>query len=233
MTIIRNAPRTAGAKRLGESRPVAPEAEPAVVAPDRDAVLASLREAFADELEQLREESRQEGRRAAEVERQATLQKLEENYETQLKVDRAQQEARLAAECARLQALAAELQRQGPVLQSEAEAAALEIAFQTVTKLLGQHRAEKPWLADLVAQALKAHRVSGPVTVRIAADDFALLKGGEDAGMAIEFTADPALKPGDCLIGFGEGRVDASLAKQLDRIRDIFLESLAARHENA
>jgi flagellar biosynthesis/type III secretory pathway protein FliH len=236
MTIIRQPTSISGAKRLGETRAPAADAgapaaaQQAPAAPDRETVRASLREAFADELAELKEAARKEGLLTAEAEIEAVTQRLEADYQKKSAAENSRRDSELAEERVKLRALAAALTQETQELKAAAEAAALEIAFATVAKLLGEQAAERRLLTALVAQAVQEHRLSGPITVRVAAQDAEAAQAV--AGTGIEFVADAALAPGDCVITFGEGRIDAGITQQLDRIREIFLESLV-RHADA
>lgn len=233
MTIIRDSARIIGVKHLGEAREKSATAKAAPAAPGRDEVRATLRAAFADELLAVHEEARQQGLLAAQAETKAALQARESEAEQRLAAEQARREQSLAEEVEKLQALAGTLQQQAQELKVEAQATALELAYRAVLKLLGAMSADRALLAGLVEQVVREHQISGPLTVRVAPADAERLQGVAVAGAEVVFVADAALARGDCRVAFGEGRIEAGLEHQLTRLRDIFLESLATRHEDA
>lgn len=233
MTIIRHAPGISGVKRLGEPRSGDVAAVTAAPAPCPEDVRAVLREQFAEELEALRDEARHQGRQAAEADLKAAVQQYQTKFEKQMASDQERRDGEQKAAIAALAQLADALHQEIASLRQAAEAAALEIAYQVVIKLLGRAVTERELLGALVGQALREHRLSGPVTVQLAPIDAARLQGTTVDGIEAVFVPDAALAPGDCRISFGEGRLDASLAKQLTHLRDLFLESLDDRHADA
>lgn len=233
MTIIRHAPGISGVKRLGEPRVGGAAAITAVPTPHPDDVRVTLREHFAEELEALRDESRRQGRQAAEADFKTSLQQHEAEFEKQLAAEQDRRDREAKAAVAALAQLADGLRQEAAALRLAAEGAALEIAYQAVLKLLGREATERELLVSLVAQALHEHRLGGPVTVQVAPSDAARLQGVCVEGIDAVFVANAELVPGDCRIAFGEGRLDAGLAQQLTRLRDLFLEGLEHCHADA
>lgn len=236
MTIIRHAPGISGVKRLGDAAATpgtagsAPASAVVAPGPTPEQVRATLRTQFGAELELLREEARREGRLAADAEAKAALQAAEAGLDRQLAAVQAQRDADLAAHQQALAALMEKLAGEVESLRREAETAALTIAYQAVLRLLGQQVADGGLLPALVAQCLREHCLEGPVTVRVAPSVAAGLKDFDDRVVVI---ADANLAPGDCRLEAGETRIDAGIAEQLARLRDLFLDGLESAREEA
>lgn len=236
MTIIREQTRITGSKRLGGPAVTAggatAVATPAAAAPDRNAIRASLREAFAEELEELEEDARKDGLLAAESQVKDRLRVLEDEQRLWQEKETQKGAEQNAGQTAALEAAVSAFRETAAAVSASAEASALTIAYAAVTKMLGELAGDHALLTRLVSQALKEHALTGAFTLAVSPADHARLPALPDAA-ALECVADEGLKAGDCVIRFANGRIDAGLEQQLSVLKNVFLESLAATHVDA
>lgn len=228
MSIIRPSSPISGIKRLGAAADQPAAALPAAAPVAREARRAELEAAFAEELSELRAAARREGLLTAEAEIEAVVVQREAALATASQEAEAARDAEHAAAVAALRETTAALPAQLARLREEASAAALEVAFQAVLRLLGERQADRNLMAALVTQAVREHRLSGRVIVRLAPALAATLADLSLPGVDLGIEEDATLAPGDCRLVFGAGQVEADLAAQLDRLRDAFLAALEA-----
>lgn len=239
MTIIREKIQITGSKRLGECLVVVDGHQDGLSSRDnesaiKDALLKkdALRKTFAAELMEIEEEARRHGVLAAEKELTSKLQILESDYQERINTENEKRNAALSKEKEQIQKVVAVLGQEVQSFKSAAESAVLEIAFVTVVKLLGERAADRRLLGELASKAVTEHGLSGSVCILVSKADYEFLQVLPDQGMGVDFLPDDSLKSGDCIIRFGQGRIDAGLDGQLTAIKDIFIKSLAVRHED-
>jgi flagellar biosynthesis/type III secretory pathway protein FliH len=171
-------------------------------------VLASLREQFAAELKALRDEARQQGIAAARQEAEAALRKA------------------IQQEREHLMALVTAVRAQHEQMIPELEPVVVRLALMVVTKLLGQHQAARPLVADLAIQAIEAYRLGTLVQISVAPADHARIQAQEIASELFQhLQIDHELAPGSCLIDYGRGQLDVSLATQWATLQTMMLQA--------
>ncbi len=228
MTIIREPVLIKSAKRLGNhAEPQASAPEP-LASQNQEALLASLREAFAEELEELREDARKEGLLASEAEVKAKLQALEAKQQACQQQEAKKNAALLASQQEAIAMAMKALQDEIHAVRAATQASALAIAYASVTKMLGELASSHVLLTRLVEQATQEHALGHDCTIAISGTDHALIPD-----LPPKFVVDDTLKAGDCIIRFAQGHIDAGLEHQLTTLKDIFLESLVHAHANA
>jgi flagellar assembly protein FliH len=94
-------------------------------------------------------------------------------------------------------------------------------------------RTSREAILHVVRGALSELSTDTSVAIRINPLDLQTLEQqrldlGLPASIDVSFVADPAISPGGCLIESGAGRVDATIEKQLERIRTYFDDHLNA-----
>ncbi|MFD2642014.1 FliH/SctL family protein [Pseudomonas japonica] len=216
--------RSAGRRLPGLHTPQA--AAPSVAQPSesREQTLAGLRQAFAAELAQLEEQARQRGLAAAREDSAKALAQREQELTRRAKEQEAALDKRLEQHGQQLGELTRALDQERQQLLQALEPVAARLALSVVTRLLGQHAASRPLVADLAAQAIDEYRLGEPLRIRVSASDHARLRGLLDDEQALAaFQLDPQAKVGSCLIDHGLGRLDAGLDTQLDAIRAALL----------
>jgi flagellar biosynthesis/type III secretory pathway protein FliH len=104
------------------------------------------------------------------------------------------------------------------------------IAFEAVTKILGEAAATPEGVRAVVAQAMEHTRQREKLVVRVPAEDYRLLI--EDlpathplARPGIEIRPDAQLSGGGCVIEADAGQLDATLATQLAALRTVLLQA--------
>ena len=113
--------------------------------------------------------------------------------------------------------------------------ALVELACGLAEQIVGRSLAlRREALASLVERALAAAAPSeGPVVVRVAPADRAVLEAARGESAALRFEEDPSLDAGDVRIATRTGDVRASLAVALEQIRAGLEEALGAPDPDA
>lgn len=217
-------------RRLPAFSPRGPEPKPAVPADDRQ-LLAQLRQQFADELAQLREESRQQGLAVARQEAEASLRKLKDDAARQAQQEADKLRQSLTEEQRKLAVLVAGLQEEQARLSQAMAPVIGRLALLVAVKLLGQHQQSRSLVADMVAQALDSYRLQTPIRVHVSASDFERIQQSDEQGGLLDMlVADASLGPGDCLIDHGAGRLEAGLDIQWEALKQALLAAPGADH---
>lgn len=103
-----------------------------------------------------------------------------------------------------------------------AESLAVEVAFATVTRWLGEHRLDERVLEQFCTEIMRSHPGSA-FTVRISAADAAALA---TVGTALTLVPDASLAPGELTLESTRGGFDAGIRARLDAVRDALLAGL-------
>jgi flagellar assembly protein FliH len=109
---------------------------------------------------------------------------------------------------------------------------AVGIAFEALTKLLGQTLPTREGVQAMVAQVLERTRGQERLVVRLAPSDFYLLlqhPSGEPvlAHPGVELVPDERVELGGCLVETGAGSLDARLETQMAALRQALLRARA------
>ncbi|VVM79510.1 hypothetical protein PS664_02209 [Pseudomonas fluorescens] len=211
-TVLRQPGPGVGGRRLPALDPVG-RVEP-VLTPSP--TLEVLRTTFAQELEDLHQQSRAAGLAQARTEfaKQAATELAQQQQGWQ------KEEAALrgALESQRLQLveLASQLEKQGSQMIASMTPVVGRLALAVVVRLLGQHAPGRSLVADIAGQAIEEYQLQAPLRIRIAAVDYAALQARlQDEPSLALFQPDPAAAPGSCLIDHGIGQLDAGLDTQI------------------
>lgn len=188
--------------------------------------LALLRKQFAAELSALKNEARQQGIAAAREEVEASLRAAKEEQALQLQQKEAILRKAIQQEREQLMNLATSVRTHYEQIIPELEPVVARLALMVVAKLLGQHQANRSLVADLAMHAIEEYRLGTRVKIRVSAVDYACIHACEAAGALLQCTQiDHELAPGSCLIDYGSGELDASLAAQWAVIQTMILQA--------
>lgn len=213
-----------GAEAVTAKRPAAaqwtrPAGEPAPVppAPVIDETAQVAREA----LEQAAREQREKERHAALERAQA------EGYAAGV----AQAEARHAAQAAELGALLTSAHAAIEAVTADAEDVIVEIAYESVCKILGDALCRREGVVAVVRTILQGLRERERLLIRVAPSDLALLESGRKEifpkgdNALIELVGDERVNLGGCLVETAGGTLDGRLETQMQRLRETLLSA--------
>ena len=187
---------------------------------------AVLREQFAAELSALKDEARQQGIAAARQEAVAALRAAEEEQIRQLQQKEAVLRKAIQQEREQLMDLVTAVRAHHEKMIPELEPVVARLALIVVAKLLGQHQVSRPLVADLAIHAIEEYRLGTLVKIRVAAVDYACIQADEAASELLQCVhIDHDLEAGSCLIDYGSGELDASLATQWAVIQAMILQA--------
>ena len=187
-------------------------------------VKTQLRQQFADELAQLRQEviTQAKAELSTKFERELleakTLQStdLEKTVAGKL-VNLSKAETALTQATEKLNAL---VEQNAKLL----EAAALDIAFACISKLLGEQQFYAQALSDMVRQSLAELGGEKLIQIRVSVDDYKVLTTTASNVEFLSFiTPDKNLTVGDCVINSINSSIDASMSTQLENLRAVLL----------
>ncbi|UGQ47969.1 FliH/SctL family protein [Massilia endophytica] len=135
---------------------------------------------------------------------------------------RGDQEARAALAQAhqRLEALAAALERQLDAGLTIQEDLSVALAFEVASQLVGEALVSREAVLARVRSVLARTRERERLVIRLHPDDLALveeapLSAASPSGARLDWIADPALGPGDCIAVAAGGQLEARIARQL------------------
>lgn len=187
---------------------------------------AVLSEQFAAELNVLKDEARQQGIAAARQEAAAALRAAQEEQTRQLQQKEAVLRKAIQQEREQLQDLVTAVRAHHEKMIPELEPVVARLALIVVAKLLGQHQVSRSLVVDLAMLAIEEYRLGTLVKIRVAAADYACIQADESAGELLQcMHIDHELAPGSCLIDYGSGELDASLATQWTAIQAMLLQA--------
>ena len=171
---------------------------------------------------------------ATEVERErrklkaAATREAEARYAEGVKRGREESAAELSAALDLLKQYAQLLLAEKAELRKTAESRAIELAIEIGREIIGAEFSIRPAaVVETVERALRSTVDASAVTLRVAADDLAVLEdaarkwmGAAGLPAQIELRADTTLRPGDCFIDSATGTVDARIESQLQHLRE-------------
>jgi len=189
-------------------------------------VRESLRAAFAAELAELEEEARLRGIVAAQREASSALQSASDALTRQFQKQEAVLRNASEQERSQLMALIAAVRTRYEQLMPELEPVVTRLALIVTARLLGQRQIEGPLVAELAKHAIEEYRLAAPFQISVAAEDHAFILAHATADdLRQHLRIDHALVPGSCLIDYGSGQLDASLAIQWAALQAVVLQA--------
>lgn len=168
--------------------------------------------------DQARERGLSEGRKSAEQE----IQKRVEEIETRLTQAHRKAVAELKAQQELFQKLISNVKASVEQHANEAEAIAVEVAFASVIRLLGDKAADRSLVAKLGAAVANEYG-HGAATLRVSEAD-RLMFESTNIGVAIE--VDRRLQSGQCTIETTRGQFDCGIDVRLEALKKAFLSGL-------
>ncbi len=186
-------------------------------------------EALRQEAQAVLEAARQEAeqiRAAAEAQADtiratAEAQGYQDGYQRGVADGRAEVQALLAQETARLQSLLDAIQAQRAQLMQNVRQEVLALVVAACERIVGQlAQSHRPLIVHTVTKALDALTVEGPFTVRLHPEDRAFLEAHwqatrEGREYPWQLVEDPQVEPGGCVVQCGPATADARLSTQL------------------
>lgn len=116
---------------------------------------------------------------------------------------------------------------------------ALEIAFASLTRIVGEQFGDPAFTRAVVTKALRGVRDAQKMTVHLSASDLSIMERHAEASQDgailsdIDYVADPRVTVGGCLIETDAGVWDARLETQLQRLRDAIAQSIKEGAQDA
>ena len=166
-----------------------------------------------------------EGMRAAESEIRLQVEKIG----TSLREEHAAVLERLQADREHLRKVALSLPEALAAHAAEAELLAVEVAFASVTRLLGDKSADRSLMGHLCQRIVHEYG-HHPATLRVSEADMPLLESIE---LGIPVEADRRLAPGQCVIDTARGQFESGLDVRLDALRKTLLDTVAQHRGQA
>jgi flagellar assembly protein FliH len=196
------------------------DATPAdVAAPDPQALLEQERQRV---LESATREGHALGLKQADEAIRAAVAKAERQVEEAHAAER----ERLLAANRQMQELLRSLPRVVAEADAGLEAVAVEAAFASLLRLLGEAASQRSLVADTCRLALLEYR-QRPVVLRVAVDDVEAVADLADAE-AVRVVGDARLAAGQCRLETHKGLYDTSLEVRLEGMKQAFLRALRA-----
>lgn len=196
--------------------------------------LALLREQFAIELGVLRDEAHQQGLAIARQEAAVEIRAAKEEHVRQLQQKEDELRKAVQLEREQLTDLVASIRAHHEQIIPDLEAVVVRLALLVVAKLLGQHQVDRPLIADLAKHAIEAYRLGALMQIKVALVDYESIQAHAPADELLQYIqADHELAPGSCLIDYGCGQLDASLATQWAAIQATLLQSASGANRVA
>lgn len=249
--IIRSPSATEQPFKLPHAAASAPATQPAAAAPPkpeatRDHELERLREALAkaqariDELERDEAERRAtQDRELADLRKKVELEAAEVGHRQGL----AAGEAAARAEVAEAVKALAELHDAAKAALQEGledlEGVAVQIAFEAITKVLGQELSQADGVMALIREVASRAREQAVLTVRLGARDYGLIQECREAlsqslnGVRVDLVSDSRIAFGGCVVESDSGTLDGRLEVQLRRLKDAMVAAHQQRDPEA
>jgi flagellar assembly protein FliH len=186
-----------------------------------DAGLADSKRAHdqqAQLFDQARERGLQEGRKNAEQE----IQKRVEEIEARLMQAHKKAVAELREKQELFQKLTGNLKASIEQHASEAETVAVEVAFASVLRLLGDKAADRSLVAQLAAAVAREYG-HGAATLHVSEAERLMF---ESANSGLVIAVDRRLQSGQCIIETTRGQFDCGLDVRLEALKKAFLSGL-------
>ncbi|HTD29841.1 MAG TPA: FliH/SctL family protein, partial [Xanthomonadaceae bacterium] len=136
---------------------------------------------------------------------------------------------RLQADQEQLRKAASSLQQAVAKYAEDAELLAVEVAFASVTRLLGDKSADRSLMGELCQRIVHEYG-HPPATLRVSEADMPLLASIE---LGIPVEADRRLAPGQCVIDTARGQFESGLDVRLEALRRTLLATLAEHRGQA
>jgi flagellar biosynthesis/type III secretory pathway protein FliH len=166
-----------------------------------------------------------EGMRAAESEIKLQVEKIA----ARLREEHAAAIKRLQAEQEHLRKVALSFPEALVAHAAEAELLAVEVAFASVTRLLGDKSADRSLMKDLCQRIVHEYG-HPPAILRVSEADMPLLESIE---LGIPVEADRRLAPGQCVIDAARGQFESGLDVRLDALCKTLLATVALHRGQA
>lgn len=248
--------------RAEEPRPASADREPAPVT-DSSTAEISKKPSGTGEFERLRDLSVIQEQRIVQLEeeREELLQDCTELADKAVALEqqlqsRTDEEKKSAYEAGLLQAqeelkateqtIANEVQKMRRLFEENLQAhlqqvdeLALEIAFASLTRIVGEQFGDPAFTRAVVTKALRGVRDAQKMTVHLSASDLSIMERhaetSQDGAILsdIDYVADPRVTVGGCLIETDAGVWDARLETQLQRLRDAIAQSIKEGAQDA
>lgn len=168
--------------------------------------------------EQARERGLAEGRKHAEQE----IQKRVDEIEARLLQAHQKAVAELKTQQELFQKLLAGLNAAVLKHADDAEAVAVEVAFASVVRLLGDKAADRSLIAELCA-AVASEYGHGAATLHVSEADRLMF---ESVKIGVDIAVDRRLKSGQCIIETTRGQFDCGIDVRLEALKKAFLSGL-------
>ena len=160
-----------------------------------------------------------EGMRSAEYE----ISRRVANIEDRLRSEHDAALTRLQSDKDQFRQMASSLQASLDDCAESGESLAIEVAFASVTRLLGEKSADRSLMRDLCRNIVLEYGFP-PATLRVSEADMPLL---ESVDLGIRVEADRRLMPGQCVIDTARGQFESGLDVRLDALRKTLLAAMA------
>jgi len=189
---------------------------------------ATKPEAYAQGFSRGQEEGRQAGMSEAQARVEDAIQATTRKLEAQAAADAQQRAADYAARMERLDRLLGDFEVAASSRLDRLETDAVALAFEAVCKVVGNTLAQPQVVSETVKHAIKQLRGGTLLRVRLHPVDLDALDTDEALALkarhpAAQWTADPHMTRGGCLLDTDQGSLDATLLTQLTRLREVWL----------
>jgi flagellar assembly protein FliH len=146
-----------------------------------------------------------------------------EKFAVRMREEQAVALKRMQAEQEHLHKVASSLQQALAGYLADAELLAVEVAFASVTRLLGDKSADRSLMGEFCHRIVNEYG-HPPATLRVSEADMPLLDSIE---LGIPVEADRRLVPGQCVIDTARGQFDSGLDVRLEALRKTLLATVA------
>lgn len=193
---------------------------------------AAKSEAYTQGFSRGQEEGRQAGMREGMIEAQArvedAVQATTRKLEAQAAADAQQRAVDHATRMERLDRLLGDFEVAASSRLDRLETDAVALAFEAVCKVVGNTLAQPQVVSETVKHAIKQLRGGTLLRVRLHPVDLDALDTDEALALkarhpSAQWTADPQMTRGGCLLDTDQGSLDATLLTQLTRLREVWL----------
>jgi flagellar assembly protein FliH len=225
----------AGARARREPEQRAARAEPVAEVVSETMVASSVAEAANRAREEAERAAQEQAlREQREREHREALQRAQsEGYAAGI----AQGEAKYAAQAEQLAAVLASAHEAIEAAVVDAEDVILEIAYESVCKIVGDALGRREGVVAVVQSVLRNLREREQLVIRVAPDDLALLESHRKdllpyRGTVVALVADERVSLGGCLVESSGGTLDGRLETQMQRLREILVDARHPRGES-
>lgn len=189
-----------------------------------------LAQTFATELEELREEARSDGYLTGYESGKTDAEAHVATQRTQLEQQFLDAQTAVTKEAEQLAELFDNMSAGYRVALADLEPAAVSIAFEAITRLLGSAEHYSSALPVLVKNAIEQFGMEQALRIHISETDRELLLAAPElAAWHGLLQIDKQLPPASCVVEAGPRSLDASLLQQLDAIRQCLLVTCTNR----